>query len=649
MKLLQLLVYLISASLSIAQQTPVVQLSSGESSLQNGRFILSVTAQIDPQYHIYGVEELDGPIATALTFELPAGLVLDGALVVPQGKKHFDQGFGIDVTWHSGSVIFQQPVKVVSAPSANMIKISFRYQACTESYCLPPKTLSYVHTLSDQILSFKAAGVQAKTNEKSASVEVAKKDTAKQNADTAGVLKEKTINQRTDSYESLRKESLASFIGLAFLTGFLALLTPCVFPMIPITVSFFTKHSATTRIQSLKKSLVYVAGIIFSFTLFGWFMSIVVGAAGAQNFAANVWINMIIGILFVVFATSLFGVFEIRLPSFLVNWTQSKSDSQGYAGTLFAGVTFTLVSFTCTVQFLGLLMVASANGEWFLPIIGMLAFATAFSAPFFVLSLFPQYLANLPKSGSWLHATKIVMAFVEIAAAFKFFSNVDLVWDLTLLTRPVLLSIWIVIFGVAGFYLLGKLQFSEDDRVEKIGFGRTSLAMIFLTATVYFVYGLFGNSLQSDIDAYLPPADYGVVAVVHSQSRTAKEENWIEHYETALERASTSDKPMFIDFTGKTCTNCRLMEKTMFVREDVRELFDQMVLVRLWTDFGADQERYQELQQKLVGSVALPFYAVVDRHGNVLAKFGGLERDPEIFKAFLRDGLNQAKAMADVK
>lgn len=649
MKLLQLFVFLLSASLSTAQQTPVVQLSSAESSFQNGRLILSVSAQIDPQYHIYGVEELDGPIATAVTFELPDGLELDGALIVPPGKKHFDQGFGIDVTWHSGTVIFQQPVKIVSKPAGNAIKISFRYQACTETYCLPPKTLTYVHTLSENILAFKTAGIQTKSNEKKSTAEIVKKDAVKQSDDTSAVAAEKTINQRTDSYESLRKESLASFIGLAFLTGFLALLTPCVFPMIPITVSFFTKHSATTRIQSLKKSLVYVAGIIFSFTLFGWFMSIVVGAAGAQNFAANVWINMIIGVLFVVFAISLFGVFEIRLPSFLVNWTQSKSDSQGYAGTLFAGVTFTLVSFTCTVQFLGLLMVASANGEWFLPIVGMLAFATAFSAPFFLLSLFPQYLANLPKSGSWLHATKIVMAFVEIAAAFKFFSNVDLVWDMELLTRPVLLSIWIVIFGVAGFYLLGKIQFSEDDRVDKIGFGRTSLAMIFLTATVYFIYGLFGNPLQADIDAYLPPADYGVVAGIHSSRGTTAEENWIEHYETALAQAKTADKPMFIDFTGKTCTNCRLMEKTMFVRDDVRELFDQMVLVRLWTDFGADQERYQELQQKLVGSVALPFYAIVDRHGNVLAKFGGLERDPEIFKAFLRDGLNQAKAIVDVK
>jgi len=411
--------------------------------------------------------------------------------------------------------------------------------------------------------------------------------------------------------------------------------------MIPITVSFFTKHAAASRAQSLKKSLVYVGGIIFSFTLFGWLMSIVVGASGAQNFAANVWVNLLIGVLFVVFALSLFGMFEIRVPNFLINLTQKRSEAGGYAGTLFAGVTFTLVSFTCTVQFLGLLMVASANGEWFLPIVGMLCFATAFSAPFFFLSLFPQYIANLPKSGSWLHATKIVMAFVEVAAAFKFFSNVDLVWDLQLLTRPALLSIWIVLFALCGIYLLGKLKFSEDDNLGTVGVGRGALSFYFLSLSVYLMSGLFGNPLQADMDAYLPPSDYGVVT--KNRGTGSEDHIWIENYSEALAKSRANGKPMFIDFTGKTCTNCRLMEKTMFTREDVRALFNDMILVRLWTDFGDDQVLNQELQQKLVGSVALPFYAIIDRGEDVLARFGGLERDPEIFKAFLRNGLSQSR------
>ncbi len=640
-----------------SQQPPTVKLSVNAGTVNETSFSLDIKAVIDPKYHIYGIERLEGPVPTSVTLQLPENIRIKGSLISPEGKKHFDEGFGIDVTWHAGTVIFQQPLEIVGPLNAkDAIGIEFQYQACTESYCLPPKTLKSSYNLPASILelSKKIPQVFEKSSLGEAKLEHSQpaiKDTVL--SFVKGNLKietteEKTVVERTASYEALRSESLASFIGLAFLTGFLALLTPCVFPMIPITVSYFTKHSATSRIQAIKQSLIYIFGIIFSFALFGWLMSLVVGATGAQNFAANDWVNLTIGILFVVFALSLFGVFEIRLPSFLVNFSQQHSDTGRNIGTLFAGVTFTLVSFTCTVQFLGLLMVASANGEWFLPIIGMLCFAAAFSAPFFFLSLFPQYLANMPKSGSWLHATKIVMAFVEVAAAFKFFSNVDLVWDSQILTRPVLLSIWIVLFGICGFYLLGKVKFSEDDTVDSIGAGRTGLGLFFMSLTVYLLSGLFGHPLQADLDSYLPPSDYGVIHTAVSKEEK-NENDWIESYASALARARETGKPLFIDFTGKTCTNCRLMEKTMFVRGDVDELFDQMVLARLWTDFSDSQEMNQELQQKFVGSVALPFYVIIDPEENVLATFGGLERNPEIFKMFLKEGLEKMKITADIR
>lgn len=626
------------------KKTDIVRLSTSEKNRQESQFTLVITAAIDPAYHIYGTEAVEGPIATEVTLELPAGMEKAGAMKLPTGIRHMDEGFGVEVTWLSGKVDFEQPIRITGGGKAgDEIRVSLLYQACTESYCIPPKTITAVH----KILAAKSVKIiqenPAETTQKEEPVDTSSVSVLPPGT-TGGEKQETSLQERIASYDELRKESLASFIGLALLTGFLALLTPCVFPMIPITVSFFTKYSNTSRIQSLKKSTVYVAGIIVSFTIFGWLMSLIVGATGAQNFAANIWINLGIGALFVVFAISLFGVFEIRLPSWLLNLSQRRSDSGGYVGVLFAGITFTLVSFTCTVQFLGILMVASAQGEWFLPVIGMLCFAAAFSAPFFFLSLFPQYLASLPKSGGWLHATKIVMALVELAAAFKFFSNVDLVLDLEFLTRPALLSIWIVLFGLTGFYLLGKVVFSEDDRTDRIGFGRTSLAIFFLTITTYLIYGLFGNPLQADIDSYLPPMEYG--RSVASAPVHGAEDVWIEQYAAGVEKARQTGKPMFIDFTGKTCTNCRLMEKTMFARADVRELFDKMVLVRLWTDFGRDMESNQELQQSLVGSVALPYYAVVSPSGEVLARFGGLERDPEIFKSFLRSGLQRLTAVA---
>ena len=668
-KVLKLIfVFFIAASLSQnglrGQQPQTIKLSVSAGSINSSLFSLDVKAVVDPQYHIYGIEQLDGPVPTSVMLQLPANIKINGSLISPSGKKHFDEGFGIDVTWHSGTVVFEQPLEITGPLNpTDVIGVELRYQACTESYCLPPKTVRTSYSLPSSLISAsqkivqtgKQSGAVTDKNDKEGSKYVSNDHTAIKDTVLSYVKgnekmedADKSVLERTASYEALRKESLASFIGLAFLTGFLALLTPCVFPMIPITVSYFTKHSSTSRIQAIKQSVVYILGIIVSFALFGWLMSLIVGATGAQNFAANVWVNMTIGVLFIVFSLSLFGVFEIRLPTFIVNFSQQHSDTGRTVGTLFAGVTFTLVSFTCTVQFLGLLMVASANGEWFLPIIGMLCFATAFSAPFFFLSLFPQYLANMPKSGSWLHATKIIMAFVEVAAAFKFFSNVDLVWDSQILTRPVLLSIWIVLFGISGFYLLGKVKFSEDDTVESIGAGRAGLSIFFLSLTTYLLSGLFGHPLQADLDSYLPPADYGIIhnAVSHEEKG---ENEWIENYAAGLARARETGKPLFIDFTGKTCTNCRLMEKTMFVREDVDELFDKMVLSRLWTDFGESQERNQELQQKLVGSVALPFYVIMDSEENVLATFGGLERNPEVFKMFLKEGLEKMKITGDIR
>jgi thiol:disulfide interchange protein DsbD len=618
----------------------LVTISTFESAVAGDEFALQVRADIDPRYHIYGTEPVEGPIPTEVTVDLPGGLAKAGPLKAPGGVRHFDEGFGVEVTWLSGRVVFEQPIRIVSAVSEAEIRVRLLYQACTETYCLPPKTAETVHAISKEVRRRSMGLKKERAPEREKTLRAEDSSTAATMApdsEAGKAASEASLQSRLDSYDKLRGESLWSFIGLALLTGLLALLTPCVFPMIPITVSFFTKYSDATRVQALRKSLVYVGGIVASFTLFGWLMSLIVGATGAQNFAANVWVNLAIGLLFVAFAMSLFGVFEIRLPAVLVNFSQRHSDTGGNIGILFAGITFTLVSFTCTVQFLGILMVASASGEWFLPIIGMLCFAAAFSAPFFFLSLFPQYLASLPKSGGWLHATKIVMALVELAAAFKFFSNVDLVWDLEFLTRPALLSVWIVLFGLSGFYLLGKIHFSADDQAEQIGFGRTSLAMLFLSLTVYLVYGLFGNPLQADIDSYLPPLEYGRMSVAPRASEA--NDHWIENYDEALRRARQTGRSMFVDFTGKTCTNCRLMEKTMFVREDVRALFDRMILVRLWTDFGERQEFNQALQQRLVGSVALPFYAVVDPQEHVRARFGGLERDPEVFKAFLRSGL----------
>jgi thiol:disulfide interchange protein DsbD len=304
------------------------------------------------------------------------------------------------------------------------------------------------------------------------------------------------------------------------------------------------------------------------------------------------------------------------------------------------GLTFTLTSFTCTAPFIGTLLVMAAGGDWVWPLLGMLAFSTVFALPFFILALMPQWMASLPKAGGWLNSVKVMMAFLEIAAAMKFVSNVDLVWGWGIFTHDVVLATWVMCFILMAFYILGMFRFAHDSPVQHVGGTRLAVSMLCGTIALWMLPGLFSGKKLGEIEAFLPPAYDTVHAAGQIKAGASDELPWIlNDYDKALATARQEKKLVFIDFTGYTCTNCRWMEANMFPREDVRRELSNFVLVRLYTDGDGDvYQRQQQLQQTKYKTVALPFYAVVEANGDPVVSFPGLTRDPAQFVSFLQKG-----------
>ena len=441
-------------------------------------------------------------------------------------------------------------------------------------------------------------------------------------------------------------KSLGGFILLALGMGALSLLTPCVFPMIPITVSYFTNHSGGSRSSAAFRAFVYAAGIILTFTALGMLLATIYGAGGVNQLAANPWVNLLITAIFLSFAFSLFGTYFIQAPSGLVNQinslTRSKEGSE-VIGSLLMGFTFTLTSFTCTAPFVGTLLVMTSQGNWRWPLAGMLAFATVFAIPFFILALAPQLISQLPKAGGWMNSVKVVMGFLEIAAAMKFLSNADLVWHWGIFTRQAVLAVWVGIGLLTVLYVLGYFRLSHDSPVEAIGAVRLTVAIIFLATTIWLIPGLFGRQL-GELESFLPP-QVDVRPSSSAQNNSASpnlsiDTGWIMNdYTGALSTAKAENKLVFIDFTGYTCTNCRWMEANMFPRPEVAEEMAKFVRVRLYTDGdGPMYDNQQKMEQEKFGTVALPLYALVRPDGTTVASFPGLTRNSAEFLAFLKRG-----------
>ena len=564
--------------------------------------VLEVQANIENEWHIYAIYDVpEGPKPTVINV-VSDQIVKIGKVIEPDPIVAYDEGFENITKYHEGSPLFKVPI-IIDKNLSNgtySFDVTVEYQVCTGNLCYPPNdfrgTIEFV-------------------------------------LESGNIREQFTIDNFDFSKESvfnrleLDESDIGGFLFMSLIMGFAALLTPCVFPMIPITISFFLKRGEDKKTSPIKDASVYMFGIVMTFTLLGMLLAIFLGASGATQLAANPYVNLFIAFLFIYFAFSLFGFYEIEIPQSLKRFSLERESSEGYAGILFMALTFTLTSFTCTVAFMGTILVAASQGDWFWPIIGMLVFSLAFASPFFFLALFPHYLKKLPQSGGWLNSVKVIMGFLEIAAAFKFISNTDLVWNWNIFTYEVVLFLWALIMILTALYIFGEIKFKNDSKIT-FTFKRYVIGLIFLFFGTYLSGGAQGANINGTIKSYLPPKKYSSNLM------------WYNNLNDAFEVAKSENKNIFIDFTGKTCTNCRWMETNIFDINSVESLMSQYVLVGLYTDSGEGYLEKRAYQINRFETAALPYYVILDKNDLVIGEFPGMTRDVEEFKRFLQEGLN---------
>ncbi|MDP6339506.1 MAG: cytochrome c biogenesis protein CcdA [Candidatus Marinimicrobia bacterium] len=618
-KIISVLSLLALTVLGAQFETPVTLSAKAESAGRAGEVVnIIIKAEMEEEWKIYALRDQgEGPIASRVTVTgdaiKEAGMVLEE---VPVEK--YDDGFLTTTRTHQGGATFTAPVRLKEnlLPGTYNLKVSVLYQVCNASLCYPPK---------EEFLTIPITVEAGEAREDRMDM-VLVADVF----DTSGNI----------NLDAAIEEGFFSFVLLAVTMGFLALLTPCVFPMIPITVSFFTHQGELGEGKPVNNAIIYTLGIIATFSILGFILALTLGASGANQLAASPWVNLFIAALFIYFAFSLFGMYEIQLPEKLRQFSLRQEGRGGVIGTLFMAVTFTLTSFTCTVQFVGLLLVAAAQGHWFWPMIGMVVFSATFALPFFFLALFPQYLAKMPKSGGWLNSVKVVMGFLEMAAAFKFLSNTDLVWGWGFFSYNTVLAVWAVLMLMTGIYLLGKIQLPHDSPLTSISVPRLMLSTVFLTFGLYLTSGLFGQRIHGLIYSYLPPIMEGEYGTVRTGGASMAEEfTWYRDLDKGLAEAKATGKPVFIDFTGYTCTNCRWMEANAFTKAEVKNRFREMILVQLYTDGGPNHRENQEYEIERFGTAALPYYVILSPYNEVITTFPGMTRNLDDFLDFLDVGL----------
>jgi thiol:disulfide interchange protein DsbD len=655
---------------------------------------LIFNAVIDPSWYLYS-SDFDpdlGPIVAEFNFEPNESYELVGDLRAINPKKKYDDIWEGEYTYFKGKGQFRQTVKVLSENFK--VTVNYTYQVCSE---IDGKCINFDEEFTFDKVKVSASGQAIPTeqeekakpeDEKDSSDEVESSpipviDTKPLDTETStdstkvDAAKEKPLlSQRssTDPY------SLLAFMVIAFLGGLAALFTPCVFPMIPMTVSFFTGR-AKTRKQGVKNALLYGFSIILIYTLTGSILAPFMGPEMANVLATHWLPNVIFSLVFVIFALSFFGLFEITLPSSFVNKIDKKADKGGLIGIFFMAFTLVLVSFSCTGPIVGSILVESAGGQVLKPILGMLGFSLAFAIPFTLFAIFPEWLNTLPKSGGWLNSVKVILGFIELAFALKFLSVADQAYHWGLLDREVYLALWIVIFSLLGFYILGKIRLPHDSKLETIGVGRLMMAIVIFSFVVYLIPGLFGAPLKA-LAGYLPPMsthDFKLLDEIRNNPGSAASSDEEElcdspryadflhlphgikgyfDYEQAIQCAREKNKPLFIDFTGHGCVNCREMEARVWSDPEVLKILkEDYVVVALYVDDKTTlpedlwyTSTYDNKVKKSIGKQnadfqitrynnnAQPFYVLLDNEENLLMQPKAYDLNVRNFIEFLEEG-----------
>ncbi len=641
---------------------------------------LQFTANIGKGWHLYSQNlPKDGPMPTEFNFKDLSGFKLIGRVIEPKALEEYDDLFKMQVKYFDKQVVFIQKVNVLSKKPIK-VNGNISYQTCNDNSCIPGESefsfdLAGSKSFKPEIAAVTADTARVKTTDTAV---VAKADTAI----TPAVV---DLSKPVDD----GKTPLWLFFLIAFGAGLVAILTPCVFPMIPMTVSYFMKSGTNGKVQAS----IYGLAIIAIYTLFGTVIAVLFGAE-FSNWISTHWIpNVLFFLIFVIFAASFFGYFEITMPNWLVNKSVLAEDKGGTIGTLFMALTLVLVSFSCTGPIVGTILVQSVGGQILMPIIGMLGFSLAFAIPFTLFALFPQWLNKMPKSGGWLNSVKVVLGFIELAFALKFLNVPDQTYHWGILDREIYLGFWIVIFTMMGFYLLGKIKFPHDSDYPVVkSFPRLMLIVATFTFVVYLIPGLWGAPLKG-ISGWLPPMetqDFDVTAIVRENAGSGvavkgniadapKYSNTvlkIPHglkgyfdYDEALKASKALNKPIFVDFTGHGCTNCREMENRVWSDPEVlKRLRENFVIAALYVDDKVIElpkgewytnkdgrevkllgKKNSEIQIEKFGANAQPFYVILDSEGNSLVQPHAYDLDIASYIKFLDEGVAAFNKKKEIK
>jgi thiol:disulfide interchange protein DsbD len=631
---------------------------------------LIIEADIEPGWHLYGQDFASGgPVRTNFTFNESDSYELVGKTVAtPKPKKEFDEIFQMDVTYFSDKVTFKQEVRLLTEKSFT-IKGNIEYQVCQDDKC--------VYFNPGFQFNIKGEGGEAATPEQSEQEETPELEKSEETADI-DIERTKSTQEKTSG--SGEDKSLLGLFFMALGLGLVGILTPCVYPMIPMTVTFFMQGQSN-KVAGFFKALIFGVSIVFLYTLVGIIVSLTSAGADFANTISTHWIpNLIFFLLFLVFAASFFGFFEIVLPSGLANKADRQVDKGGFLASFFMALTLVIVSFSCTGPIVGGLLVKAASGGVVEPTIGMLGFGIGFGLPFTILAIFPGWLKNMPKSGGWMNAVKVVLAFIILAFSFYFLSKIESNYHLDILSRDVFIAIWIAIFFTLGLYLLGKFKMAHDSEITKIPVLRMLLAVASFTFAIYLVPGLFGANL-TPLSSVMPPKseqNFNITAMSAPQqtgtSPTMCEEprygdflslpygikGYFE-YEQGIECAQELDKPVMLYFTGHACSNCKKMQAEVWSNSEVQKILnEEYVVIALYVDDKKKlpesewvKSEYDGKMKKTLGKKnadlqitkfntnTQPYYLLLNSEGEPISESMGYELDEQVFLDYLKSGLEE--------
>lgn len=653
----------IGASCAFAQIFDPVKWKSAIKMTDATNGVVTFTATVDAGWHVYGTQlPAGGPEPTSVHWNNQGVKLVGGLTPSKAAHKQHDETFDMDLSWWTGSVTLSQKFTVTA--KEYKIEGSIRYMACDDENCTPPKSESF---------SFKGTAAQAPVAEavQAPTANATSADTAAtlaQPVATVGAADSAMASPTHDQLwapvtaiegdnadvEDIADRSLWYIFWACFLGGLLALLTPCVWPMIPMTVSFFLKKSGS-RAKAITNATTYGLSIIIIFLLLGICFTVLFGASAMNALATSAWCNLLFFALLVIFAISFFGAFEITLPQSLSNKMDSTaSKTTGMLSIFFMAATLVIVSFSCTGPIIGTLLVeAASRGSVMGPVVGMTGFAIALAIPFTVFALFPTMLKKMPKSGGWLNTVKVVLGFIELALSLKFLSVADLAYGWRILDRETFIALWIAIFGVMGLYLLGMFRFKSDGEPKSSGIGVTCffLALVSLSFTAYLVPGLWGAPLKAT-SAFVPP--------LYTQDFNLYGGEQVEYddFDEGMKAAAAQGKPVFIDFSGHGCVNCRKMEGAVLDDAKVKKMISEdFVTIKLMVDdktplqqpmvvqengkqttLTTVGDKWSYLQRHKFNSNSQPYYVVLDQQGGLLSGPFAYNEDVDAFVAFLKRG-----------